>query len=196
MTWKVAGNLGGESAPDKVRTFFNEGGLYGERAGWHLPGFDDSQWQVRSPTDGLPPGRAGGGVGFFRTTFNLNLPTDHDVALGVRFPSASDSESALGGPGRSQGKYRAQLYVNGWQLGKRVAHLGPQTYFPVPQGILDYKGENTIAISLWALDGKTEDRKLENPLEIEVEARWRGAAAPVVRTNNPGWKELRGKKGH
>ena len=36
--------------------------------------------------------------------------------------------------------YRALLFVNGWKFGKRVANIGPQTRFPVPPGILDYKG--------------------------------------------------------
>lgn len=29
-------------------------------------------------------------------------------------------------------KLIGQLYVNGWQFGRRVANLGPQTIFPVP----------------------------------------------------------------
>jgi len=31
-----------------------------------------------------------------------------------------------------------------------VDHLGPQTKFPVPEGILNYQGQNFIAITLWA----------------------------------------------
>jgi beta-galactosidase len=33
-----------------------------------------------------------------------------------------------------------------------VNNIGPQTKFPVPEGILNYKGENTVALTLWALD--------------------------------------------
>ena len=33
-----------------------------------------------------------------------------------------------------------------------VNNIGPQTSFPVPEGILDYHGMNYLAISLWALD--------------------------------------------
>lgn len=33
---RVQGNLGGEDAPDTVRGGNNEGGLFAERAGWHL----------------------------------------------------------------------------------------------------------------------------------------------------------------
>lgn len=31
-----------------------------------------------------------------------------------------------------------------------VNNIGPQTSFPVPQGILNYNGINTLAVSLWA----------------------------------------------
>ena len=31
-----------------------------------------------------------------------------------------------------------------------VDHLGPQTKFPVPEGILNYQGQNFVAITLWA----------------------------------------------
>ncbi|OZJ02687.1 hypothetical protein BZG36_05113 [Bifiguratus adelaidae] len=45
ITWKVQGNNGGEDILDTVRGPLNEGGLYGERAGWHLPGFPiPSDW--------------------------------------------------------------------------------------------------------------------------------------------------------
>jgi hypothetical protein len=33
-----------------------------------------------------------------------------------------------------------------------VNNLGPQTRFPVPEGILDYSGTNYLAITLWAQD--------------------------------------------
>jgi len=38
IRWRIQGNRGGEDGADRVRGPFNEGGLYGERAGWHLPG--------------------------------------------------------------------------------------------------------------------------------------------------------------
>ena len=115
------------SYPDKLRGVLNEGGLFGEREGWHLPGFDASAWEARELSDGLPEGKAG--VGFFVTTFELDVPEDTDVLASFQF------EETLGQP------YRALLFVNGWQFGKRVANVGPQTRFPVPQGILDYHGK-------------------------------------------------------
>lgn len=35
-----------------------------------------------------------------------------------------------------------------------VNNIGPQTAFPVPEGILNYHGINYLALSLWALDPK------------------------------------------
>lgn len=31
-----------------------------------------------------------------------------------------------------------------------VNNLGPQTSFPVPQGILNYEGTNYVAVTLWS----------------------------------------------
>ena len=92
---------------DKVRGVFNEGGLFGERKGWHLPGFDTSSWDTQ---DNLS--LATGGVGFFVTTFDLDLPENTDIFLSLTF------EEPLGQP------YRAILFVNGWMMGKRVGNLG------------------------------------------------------------------------
>ncbi|KAG6916276.1 hypothetical protein DXG01_007562 [Tephrocybe rancida] len=141
--WEVAGNLGGEDVPDKSRKILNEGGLYAERKGWHLPGFNDAEWETRTPFEGLTKP----GVGFFRTTFTLDLPEGYDVPLSIEFAPAA-------------GHYRAQLYINGWQMGKRVANIGPQTVFPVHQGILNYSGENVIGVSLWALGEEEGDLRV------------------------------------
>ncbi|PIL34819.1 hypothetical protein GSI_02606 [Ganoderma sinense ZZ0214-1] len=129
-TWKVQGKLGGyENFPDRVRGGLNEGGLYGERLGWHLPSFpiSDSDWTPRALSDGLPNGKAG--VGFFVTTFALDVPKGVDAAMSFQF----NLEQGLAA-------YRALLFVNGWKFGKRAADYGPQTRFPVPPGILDYNG--------------------------------------------------------
>lgn len=96
------------SYPDKVRGIFNEGGLFGERQGWHLPGFDTSSWQSRALSAGLPGGQAG--VGFFVTTFKLNLPTGTDVPISFVFAD-------------NNARYRALLFVNGWKYGKASIKL-------------------------------------------------------------------------
>ena len=115
------------SFPDKVRGVLNEGGLFGEREGWHLPGFNVSSWESRPLSDGLDNGSKAG-VGFFVTTFRLDVPKGVDAMMSFAFS-------------KEEGPYRALLFVNGWKFGKRVANIGPQTVFPVPPGILDCGGE-------------------------------------------------------
>lgn len=92
------------SFPDKVRGLFNEGGLFGEREGWHLPGFDISSWTARELSQGLPSG--GAGVAFFVTTFDLDFPKETDVLLSFQFETTNTQA------------YRARLFVNGWMFGK------------------------------------------------------------------------------
>ncbi len=40
-------------------------------------------------------------------------------------------------------------------IGNYVNYLGPQHSFPIPNGILNTDGRNTIAIAVWNLDGST-----------------------------------------
>ena len=55
ITWRLQGDLGAEAPPDTQRGLLNASGLYGERAGWYQPNFDDSSWPVsRFPTTGKP----------------------------------------------------------------------------------------------------------------------------------------------
>jgi len=37
-----------------------------------------------------------------------------------------------------------------YQYGKYVPHIGPQTRFPIPPGILNLQGSNTLSIALWS----------------------------------------------
>lgn len=39
-----------------------------------------------------------------------------------------------------------------YNYGKYVSHIGPQTRFPIPPGIINPRGNNTLALSLWAQD--------------------------------------------
>lgn len=146
------------SFPDKTRGILNEGGLFAERAGWHLPGFDTSPWPSRDLSSGLPDNTAG--VGFFVTTFVLDVPRGVDAAMSFVFD----------GGARTTGQaYRALLFVNGWQYGKvgqsgcmrndadcvsffqRVSNIGPQAKFPVPPGILDYNGKKCATFPCFLL---------------------------------------------
>lgn len=117
-TWRFLCKIKSDSCisyPDKTRGVFNEGGLYGERQGWHLPGFDTTKWEHRDLSLGLPDSAAG--VGFFVTTFDLNIPGDQDAFLSFNFDNGT-----LGQP------YRAYLFVNGWMMGKRVGNLGSAAF--------------------------------------------------------------------
>ncbi|KAF8879099.1 glycoside hydrolase family 35 protein [Gymnopilus junonius] len=171
--WKVQGKVGGYNHfPDKVRGIFNEGGLFGERQGWHLPGFSTNGWVSRDLSHGLPNNAAG--VGFFVTTFELNIPKGLDVMLSFTF------DEPLGQP------YRAFLFVNGWMMGKRVGNLGPQAKFPVHEGILDYRGKNTVAVALWAM---TPNVTISPNLELTLDSVYDGGIGNVV-TNNPPWSAV------
>lgn len=35
-----------------------------------------------------------------------------------------------------------------------VNNIGPQTRFPVPEGILNYNGPNYLALTIWSMDSK------------------------------------------
>ncbi|HKT05416.1 MAG TPA: beta-galactosidase [Rugosimonospora sp.] len=136
LTWRLQGNSGGEQIVDPVRGPMNVTGLYGQRAGWSLPGYPDRSW---APVT-LPHTMGTAGVGWYRTTVDLHLPQGQDTSLGIRI--ADD-------PARH---YRAQLYVNGWLIGRYINDVGPQHSFPVPAGILRSDGRNTIAIAVWGTD--------------------------------------------
>lgn len=173
-TWKVTGNLGGEDYVDNSRGPLNEGGLYAERQGWHLPGFDDSKWKNGRPTDGI----SAPGVQFYRTAFDLNVPSGVDYPLALAVSNSTVNTH-----------YRAQFYVNGWQFGKYVNSIGPQKSFPVPQGILNYQGKNTLAVSLWAQD--KAGAKL-NDLHLEVRAKIESSMAKVVNQQASSWTKRDG----
>ncbi|ORY09199.1 galactose-binding domain-like protein [Clohesyomyces aquaticus] len=78
------------------------------------------------------------GIKWYTTTFDLKVNQDLDVPIGVE----------LGAPAKTVA--RVLLFVNGYQHGKYVSHIGPQTLFPLPPGILNTDGENTLSIALWA----------------------------------------------
>ncbi|KAJ6079896.1 hypothetical protein N7467_009649 [Penicillium canescens] len=134
-SWRIQGNAGGEANIDPVRGPMNEGGLYGERMGWHLPGYKASKAATSSsPLDGV----SGAEGQFYTTTFKLNLDSDLDVPIGLQL-GASDTPAVV------------QIFMNGYQFGHYMPHIGPQTRFPFPPGVINNRGENTLAISLWAL---------------------------------------------
>jgi hypothetical protein len=68
VTWKMAGNLGGEQYRDLACGPLNEGAMYAERHGDHLPGSPLSQWEEKSP---ISDGTAEAGVGLFSYHFYI-----------------------------------------------------------------------------------------------------------------------------
>jgi hypothetical protein len=135
ISWKLTGNLGGESYIDKSRGPLNEGGLFPERQGFHQPSPPSDNWSIGSPITGF----TGATAKFFTTEFDLNMPHGYDTPLSLSYMNGSVTS------------WRAIIYVNGWQFGKIAGNIGPQTSFPVPEGIWNYAGSNTVAVLLWAL---------------------------------------------
>ncbi|KAI1326000.1 glycoside hydrolase family 35 protein [Xylariaceae sp. FL0255] len=138
VTWKLTGNLGGEQYRDIVRGPLNEGGMWAERHGYHLPSAPTAGWSTASP---IADGVSTVGVSMFAAKFDLNIPAGYDVPLSFVFTNTTNVEN-----------FRVQLYVNGWQFGEYINNLGPQTNFPVPEGVLNHGGTNYLAITLWAQD--------------------------------------------
>ncbi|MEO6090949.1 MAG: beta-galactosidase [Umezawaea sp.] len=141
IAWRIQGPSGGEDLPDPTRGPLNTGGLYGERAGWHLPSYPDSAWtDVTVPaTDATP------GTSWYRKTFRLDVPAGTDASLGITIGDPTTPKSAAA--------YRALLYVNGWNVGQYIADVGPQGTFVVPNGILNPRGRNTLAIAVTSQGG-------------------------------------------
>lgn len=108
VAWKVTGNLGGEQYVDQTRGPLNEGALYAERQGYHLPQPPSKWWEIRNPID---DGLDGAGIGFFATSFDLDIPKGLDVPLDFVF---TNTTAVDGGPAA----LRVQLFVNGYQFGK------------------------------------------------------------------------------
>ncbi|KAJ7505516.1 glycoside hydrolase family 35 protein [Mycena galericulata] len=138
-SWKLQGNLGGAAdAPDTFRGYLNEGGLWAERVGAHLPGFPDHSWISGSPLSGVSKA----GINFYRTTFELPVSVGIDAPVRLNVTRSADSVS----------NFRLQIYLNGWQIGKYVNSIGPQTVFVLPASILRRDSANTLAVSVWAMD--------------------------------------------
>lgn len=136
-SWKMAGTAGGSTGIylDPIRGTYNEAGWQAERLGWHLPGFDDSAWPESAPSEGFQNAT----VRFYRTSAPLNIPDGHDVSIAFTFGNTGPNDAI-----------RALLYVNGYQYGRYNPNVNDATTFPVPPGILNYDGENDIAVLVWA----------------------------------------------
>jgi beta-galactosidase GanA len=178
--WRVAGTAGGESNLDPVRGVYNEDGFFAERVGWHLPGFDDSKWpstSSASSTTGLS--FTGAGVTFYRTIVPLNIRSGVDVSISFVFSAPNATNTA----------FRAQLFVNGYQYGRFNPYIGNQVLYPVPPGVLDYTGDNTIGLAVWSQTEAgaqiTLDWQVNYVAESSLDVTFDGQAL------RPGWTEER-----
>ena len=104
VSWRLTGNLGGETYADLARGPLNEGGLYAERQGWHLPSPPTQPFKAGKPTDGI----SSAGVAFYTTSFDLDLPQGYDIPLSLVYTNATGAAS----------NFRSQIYVNGYQFGR------------------------------------------------------------------------------
>lgn len=176
--WKIAGTAGsalGIRDIDPVRGPLNEGGLYAERVGMHLPGYPDDGpgWSTtldnhnsdrtlvgKSNSTGSRLVVASPGIRIFRTTVPLHVPPELDVSISFKFSILQGKTPGGKGSGRDDddsSAVRVLLFVNGYQYGRYNPHIGNQVTFPVPPGILNYDGENTVAITVWNQRGREGD---------------------------------------
>ncbi len=177
IAWRIQGEEGGEDTDDTVRGAVNNGGLYGERAGWHLPGYPDGSWATAT----VPAASAVPGTSWYRTSFRLHIPAQDDPSLGITIGDPSTP--------RSSANYRALIFVNGWNMGQYIANVGPQHTFVVPNGVLDPHGENTLAIAV------TSDGGAGNGLErvsLTDLGTVRGGV-PLTIDDSPGYEQLRSR---
>ncbi|KAH6880351.1 family 35 glycosyl hydrolase [Thelonectria olida] len=157
--WKLAGNAGLEDNIDPVRGPMNEGGLYPERIGMHLPGFPEDDWEtLPSNTSTLVVPSAG--VRVFRTIAPLDVPEGLDVSISFRLTATSD-DTFTPAKATYSNRLRALLFVNGYQYGRFSPYIGNQIDFPVPPGILDYHGDNTIVVTVWSQAAEGVEMKVE-----------------------------------
>jgi hypothetical protein len=163
VSWRIQGTAG----PDPVRGPTNNGGLYGERHGWHLPGAGDRGWEktVRPREE-----RPRQGVTWYRTGFRLDVPAGVDASVGL---TLDDDRSHA---------WRAQIFLNGWNLGQYVNDVGPQHTFVLPNGILRTRGGNTLALAVLS-DGTTPSGPRDARLTL---LRCAAGGVPVAPVDSPG----------
>lgn len=136
VSWKIDGARVDDADP--VRTLYNNGGLAGEGKGWHLPGFDDADWDDAQSLVADEPG-----VRWYRSAFALDVPAGQDTAFRLTLHSPKFDA------GRTDGS-QATIFVNGWNTGVYIGDIGPQKQFTIPSGFLNMSGDNEIVIAVAA----------------------------------------------
>ena len=169
--WRLQGAVGADQPVDTARGLYNNGGLWGERKGWHLPGAPDGSWPVASS---LKSARAG--VTFYRTTVVVPHRDGADAAWAL----------LVNDDGGKGARYRALLFVNGWNTGQYINNIGPQREFVIPAGFLK-PGANTVAMAV------TAEGAGIGPDSVSLVNRWTVTGGVGGRPNDaPGWQTLFG----
>jgi len=140
VTWRINGATTAsarDAATNPSGTVYNNGGLGGERAGWHMPALQDSSWER---TDDLHAARPG--VTWYRSHVTLDVPDSQDTAWHLdvsssRLPARADHSQVT-------------LFVNGWNTGVYIGDAGPQSSFTIPSAFLNHHGDNVIALAVAA----------------------------------------------
>ena len=134
IDWKLMGADGAARQASVAPA--NASGLFGERHGWYEPGAarDADAWTAVTLPHTFDGPREW--IGWFRTAFDLALPEDIFMPLGLVMD------------GVAHGGDKALLYLNGYLLGHYWPNRGPQVKFFLPDGILR-QGHNDLAIAVW-----------------------------------------------
>jgi len=124
-----------ETGPTPIDWRFRAGLVRGERGITPVVAFQGVE-RTRTKEVRLPHGWEGVplGIGLYETRFRLEGIDPAKVPLGLSFD-----------PGRG----KANLYLNGYLLGRYWPERGPQRSFPLPWGVLEPEKENHLAIALW-----------------------------------------------
>jgi len=126
-------------------------------------------WDSVAP-DAAPPAP---GTYWLRTHFRLDaqaLPPGHDVQLGLEF---GDPKTP-----RSNREQRVLIFVNGWNVGQYISHIGPQKTFVLPAGMLHPGVDNTLALAV-TTDGQAANA-LDTPRLVPLQVTRGGLALERV----------------
>ena len=139
-----------DTGATRVRWRYRGGLLRGERG--QTPLVDFAGVERAQPGEVvLPHGWVGSpeGVALYETSFRLEGIDPKHTELALAFD-----------PGRG----KANLYLNGFLLGRYWPERGPQRRFPLPWGVLSPDDENQLAVALW----KRSSRATLGKLRLEL----------------------------
>ncbi|MDO4411579.1 MAG: beta-galactosidase [Cutibacterium sp.] len=134
VTWRIQGAGDPTGNADLARTMYNNGGLYGERAGWYLPGYPISDWAEASS---FAPTEAG--LNWYASDFTLDVPEGQDQAYEVQITPNG---------GIPNDHSQVTIFVNGWNTGVYIGDIGPQTKFTIPAQFLNLRGTNRLTVAV------------------------------------------------